>query len=186
LAGALEVAIAPLEKPEGQARLSVTWKRNGRWGEWAALAEGCYLLRTNLAETDPALLWKRYIQLTEAAWAFRITKDELGIRPVWHQAADRVKGHIPVCFLAYAMWKTPAQWMHGAGLGDAPRTVVEEFARLKSGDMTLPTRLANEQPGRTIRLRCATSPDEGQKVLLSRPGLTLPQRLRRVDNVAPM
>jgi len=184
--GAFDVTVAPLENPEGKTRLSVTWKRNGRWGEWAAVSEGCYLLRTNLVETDPAVLWKRYIQLTEAEWAFRITKDELEIRPVWHQTADRVKAHILVCFLAYAMWKTLAQWMRGAGLGDAPRTVLEEFARVKSGDVVLATRMANGQPGKTLRLRCVTSPDEGQKVLLSRLGLTLPQRLRRIDEVAQM
>jgi len=182
--GAFEVSIAPLEKPEGKARLSVLWKRNGRWSEWAAVSEGCYLLRTNLTETDPAVLWKRYIQLTEAEWAFRIAKDELAIRPVWHHTADRVKGHILVCFLAYAMWKTLAQWMRAAGLGDAPRTLVEEFARIKSGDVVLATRTADGRPGATVRLRCVTAPDEGQKVLLSRLGLTLPQRLRRVDEVA--
>jgi len=182
--GAFEVSIAPLERPQGKARLSVLWKRNGRWGEWAAVSEGCYLLRTNLVETDPAVLWKRYIQLTEAEWAFRIAKDELAIRPVWHHTADRVKGHILVCFLAYAMWKTLAQWMRGGGLGDAPRTVLEEFARIKSGDVVLATRTADGRPGATVRLRCVTAPDEGQKVLLSRLGLTLPQRLRRVDEVA--
>jgi len=182
--GAFEVSIAPLEKPQGKARLSVLWKRNGRWSEWAAVSEGCYLLRTNLTETDPALLWKRYIQLTEAEWAFRIAKDELAIRPVWHHTADRVKGHILVCFLAYAMWKTLAQWMRAGGLGDAPRTVLEEFARVKSGDVVLTTRTTDGRPGKTVRLRCVTAPDEGQKVLLSRLGLTLPQHLRRVDEVA--
>jgi hypothetical protein len=184
--GAFEVAIAPIQEPAGKARLSVTWKRNERWGDWAAASEGCYLLRTNLVETDPATLWKRYIQLTEAEWAFRITKNELAIRPVWHHTADRVKGHILVCFLAYAMWKTLAGWMRGAGLGDAPRTVLEEFGRIKSGDVVLATRAADGRPGKTIRLRCVTSPDEGQKVLLSRLGLTLPQRLRRIDEVVPM
>jgi hypothetical protein len=39
---------------------------------------------------------------------------------------------------------------------------------------------------RTIHLRCVTTPDEAQKVLLNRPGLTLPQRLRRIDGVAQM
>lgn len=183
---AFGVSITPLENPEGQARLSVTWKRNGRWDEWAAVSEGCYLLRTNLVETDPAVLWKRYIQLTEAEWAFRIAKDELAIRPVWHHTADRVKGHILVCFLAYAMWKTLAQWMRAGGLGDAPRTVLEEFARVKSGDVVLATRTADGRPGKTLLLRCVTSPDEGQKVLLSRLGLTLPQRLRRVEEVTQM
>jgi transposase len=100
---ALDVKIEPAA---GHAGLSVTWSRNGRWSQWASLSEGCYLLRTNLTDCDPATLWKRYTQLTEAEWAFRITKDELRIRPVWHQKADRVKAHILVCFLAYAMWKT--------------------------------------------------------------------------------
>ena len=184
--GAFEVSIAPLAEPEGKARLSVEWTRPKRWGEWAALSEGCYLLRTNLTETDPATLWKRYIQLTEAEWAFRIAKDELAIRPVWHQTANRVKAHILVCFLAYALWKTLSAWMRGSGLGDAPRTVLEEFARIKSGDVVLATRTPDGRPGQTVRLRCVTVPDEGQKVLLSRLGLTLPQRLRRLDEVAQM
>jgi hypothetical protein len=182
-AGAFEVTIAPLEKPEGKMRLSVLWKRNGRWGEWAAVSEGCYLLRTNLVETDPAVLWKRYIQLTEAEWAFRITKDELAIRPVWHQTADRVKGHILVCFLAYAMWKTLAQWMRAGGLGDAPRPLVEEFARIKSGDVRLPTCGPDGRPGRTLRVRCVTTPDEYQRVLLSRLGIRLPERLRYLEEI---
>jgi hypothetical protein len=105
---------------------------------------------------------------------------------VWYHTADRVKGHILVCFLAYAMWKTLSAWICGAGLGDAPRTVAEEFARIKSGNVMLATRLANGQPGKTIRLRCVMSPDEGQKVLLNRLGLTLPQRLYRIDEVVQM
>ena len=65
-AAAFEVKIEPIRKPTGKARLSITWTRNPRWSEWADLSEGCYLLRTNLMDTDPATLWKRYIQLTEA------------------------------------------------------------------------------------------------------------------------
>jgi len=144
---------------------------------------GCYLLRTNLTEVDPKTLWKRYIQLTEAEWAFRITKDELVIRPIWHHRSDRVKAHILVCFLAYVLWKSLAQWMRRAGLGDAPRTVLQEFAKIKSGDVVLPACGGNAQVSKTIRLRCVTTPDEAQKLLLNRLGLTLPQRLRRIDEV---
>jgi hypothetical protein len=184
-AGACEVQVTPLAKPAGKARLSLTWTRNERWQEWAALAEGCYLLRTNLTETDPGVLWKRYIQLTEAEWAFRITKDELEIRPIWHQKEERVQAHILVCFLAYALWKTLAQWMRAAGLGDGPRTLVEEFAKIKSGDVVLKARWTDgrEHP---LRVRCVTTPDKAQKVLLHRLGLTLPQRLRTVHEVTEM
>ena len=205
-AGAFEIQITQREQPKDEpargkrskskptqgkpfksskARLSIRWKRRQSWSDWAALSEGCYLLRTNLLEPDPARLWKQYIQLTEAEWAFRIEKNELGIRPIWHQKKDRVLGHILVCFLAYVLWKALAQWMRRAGLGDAPRTLIEEFAKIKSGDIVLPARMADGRD-RTIHLRSATTPDAAQKVLLNRLGLTLPQRLRRIDEIAPM
>jgi hypothetical protein len=148
------------------------------------LSEGCYLLRTNLTDTNPAVLWKRYMQLTEAEWAFRITKDELCIRPIWHQKPERVKAHILVCFLAYVMWKTLGQWMKHSGLGDAPRTLLQEFARIKSGDVVLPARSVDGKVDKLVRLRCVVKPDEAQKVLLCRLGLNLPQRLRRLDEIA--
>jgi len=185
-AGAFDVKIAPIPKPSGPARLSITWTREPRWSEWSALSEGCYLLRTNLTETDPATLWKRYIQLTEAEWAFRISKDELEIRPIWHQKPDRVKAHVLVCFLAYVLWKALAQWMKGSGLGDAPRTLLRELAKIKSGDVVLPTMKSDGQPGKTVRVRCVTTPDKAQKALLNRLGLRLPQHLRYLEDVPKM
>ena len=186
--GAYEVKIAPIQNPTGKPRITVSWQKNPRWTDWNELSEGCYLLRTNLTATDPAVLWKQYIQLTEAEWAFRIAKDELDIRPIWHQKAGRVKAHILVCFLAYVLWKTLAAWMEKSGLGSAPRTVVEEFARIKSGDVVLPTRGPQDPtcpwrflPGKTLRIHCVVRPDEHQQVFLSRLGLSLPQRLRWVE-----
>lgn len=183
---AFDVRIRKITGSHGKPRLSITWSRNDRWSEWRTLSEGCYLLRTNLAETDPAQLWKMYIQLTDAEWAFRITKDELAIRPIWHHKEDRVQAHILICFLAYCLWKALAQWMKASGLGDAPRRLVEEFARIKSGDVVLPTRTHDGQPGKTVRVRCVTTPDPAQKVLLNRLGLTVPQHLRYLEEVAQM
>jgi hypothetical protein len=121
---AFDVTIKKLKSPRGKQQLEITWQKNAKFGDWAELADGCYLLRSNLTDVDAATLWQRYIQLTEAEWAFRITKDELEIRPIWHQKEDRVRAHIQVCFLAYALWKTLAGWMNRAGLGDAPRTLL--------------------------------------------------------------
>jgi len=179
--GAFTIAIERLPQPAGKACLKMTWNRNPRWSEWASLADGCYVLRSNLTGVAPATLWKRYIQLTEAEWAFRIAKDELSIRPIWHQKAERVEAHILVCFLAYVLWKTLAGWMQRSGLGDAPRPVIEEFAQIRSGDVVLKALPRSGRPSRTIRLRCVTEPDSAQKVLLSHLGLTLPRRLRRFD-----
>lgn len=163
-------------KSPKKPQLQITWQRNEAWAEWARLSEGCYLLRSNLNDTDAKTLWKHYIQLTEAEWAFRITKDELVLRPIWHHKEDRVQAHILVCFLAYAMWKTLAGWMNRSGLGDAPRSLLDQFSKIKSSDVILPIRIeANET--RELCLRCVTEPDTEQKLLLHRLGLTLPKRL---------
>ncbi len=182
---AFEVTIRRLPQPIGKQHLEVTWVRNEKFHEWSQLVDGCYLLRTNLTDVDPATLWRRYIQLTEAEWAFRIAKDELAIRPVWHQKEDRVRSHVLVCFLAYAMWKTLAGWMKGAGLGDAPRTLLYEFAKIKSGDIVLPAESAGGIRT-TVRLRHVTEPEAEQKMLLQRLGLQLPRRLKRIDRPAQM
>jgi transposase len=183
---AFDVTIKKLAQPRGKQQLEITWQPSAKFGDWSQLADGCYLLRSNLTGVDAATLWKRYIQLTEAEWAFRIAKDELELRPIWHQKEDRVKAHILVCFLAYALWKTLAGWMKNARLGDAPRTLLEELAKLKSGDVTLTARSPADGKQRRIALRCVTEPDAAQAVLLHRLGLTLPRRLRRLDDTIQM
>jgi hypothetical protein len=75
-------------------------------GQRAHRQKGAYLLRTNCEETDPTLLWRWYVQLTQAEAAFRTAKSDLGLRPVFHQKEDRVQAHILVCFLALALWRT--------------------------------------------------------------------------------
>ena len=71
-----------LPQPQGKARLRICFRRNRRWTDWATLSEGCYLLRTNLTDTDPATLWKRYIQLTEPTSA-------AAVRPMASLLVDR-------------------------------------------------------------------------------------------------
>jgi transposase len=178
-AKAFQVKIEALAAAEGKAHPRITWAKDPEWTRYADLSEGCYLLRTNVTDLEPAALWKQYIQLTEAEWAFRISKDELRLRPIWHQKKDRVLAHILVCFLAYVMWKTLAQWMRQSGLGDAPRSLLDEFAKIRSGDVVLPTRSSIGENGRVVRLRCVTEPDAAQKMLLQRLGLNLPRRLRQ-------
>jgi hypothetical protein len=165
--------------PTQPAGVRLDWSARPEWDDWARWSEGCYVLRTNVTDWSPNDLWRTYIQLTDAEAAFRIQKSELGIRPVWHQRADRVQAHILVCFLAYVLWKTLEQWQRRAGLGQSPRTVLDELQRIQSTDVVLPT-----EDGRDLRLRCVVRPDAAQAALLDRLGLDLPQRLRVPPPVA--
>ncbi len=154
----------------------VSFKKNDRYA-WVVQASGSYLLRTNLKEKDPAKLWKTYVQLTEVEESFRITKTDLGIRPVYHQKQNRVNAHILVCFLALSMWRTLQQWMKGSGLGTAPRKLLEELKEIKSMDILLPAR------DKTFRLRLVATAPKELKVLLYRLGLPLPNRPKIMENV---
>jgi len=107
--------------------------------QWATLAEGAYVLRSNVTDWSDEKLWRAYIQLTQAEAAFRIQKDQLSIRPIWDQRQDRVQAHIFVCFLAFVLWKALELWQQRAGLGNSPRTLLEELARIYAHDVILPT-----------------------------------------------
>ena len=159
-------------KPGG---LALTWSIHSEWRDWARESEGCYVLRTNVTDWTEEELWRTYIQLTQAEAAFRIHKSDLSIRPIWHQKAERVQAHILVCFLAYALWKTLEQWQKRAGLGNSPRTVLDELHRIQSTDVVLPI---VGDGARELRIRCVVRPDPAQAALLDRLGLRLPERLR--------
>jgi transposase len=171
------IALEPDDCPAG-LRLSVAF--NAAFDDWAALSEGAYLLRSNITDWSDEQLWKAYIQLTQAEAAFRIQKDQLNVRPVWHQRQDRVQAHILVCFLAFVLWKSLEMWQQRAGLGNSPRTILEELARVQSNDVVLPTATHGQ-----IRLRCVTQPDAAQAALLDRLGVILPKRMRLSEEAAP-
>ena len=164
----------------GPAGFRLEIEVNASFDDWAALSEGAYLLRSNISDWRDEQLWKAYIQLTQAEAAFRIQKDQLKVRPVWHQRGNRVEAHILVCFLAFVLWKTLEMWQSRAGLGNSPRIILEELARIQSHDVVLPTATLGQ-----IRLRCVTQPDAAQAALLDRLGITLPKRMRLAEHELP-
>jgi transposase len=172
---AARYSIALSENPSVAAQVKLQWSQRTEWDDWAKLSEGTYLLRSNIHDWTDEELWKTYIQLSEAEAAFRIHKSDLCIRPIWHHRQDRIKAHILICFLAYALWKTLQKWQSRAGLGDSPRTILNELSRIHSADIVLP--LADSSK-RELRLRCVVRPEREQQLLLQRLGLTLPERLR--------
>jgi transposase len=169
-----------LELDSCPAGFCLRMTHNAAFDDWAALSEGAYLLRSNITDWSDQQLWKAYIQLTQAEAAFRIHKDQLKVRPIWHQREDRVQAHILVCFLAFVLWKSLEMWQQRAGLGNSPRTILEELARIQSHDVVLPTATHGQ-----IRLRCVTQPDPAQAALLDRLGIVLPKRMRLAEHELP-
>ena len=150
-------------------------------GAKSDLSKGAYLLRTNCTETDPAKLWRWYMQLTQAEAAFRTAKSDIGLRPVYHRKTERVEAHLLVCFLSLALWRSLEMWMLGKGLGSNARKLINAFGTIKSMDVVVPVRRGDVEV--KVRLRTVAKPDEDVAVLLSHLGLRLPSRSKTVQNV---
>lgn len=150
-------------------------------GSHADLSKGAYLLRTNCTETDPAKLWRWYIQLTQAEAAFRTAKSDIGLRPVYHQKTSRVEAHLLICFLSLALWRSLEMWMQGKGLGNNARKLIETVATVRSMDVVVPVKRAEQVL--EVRVRTVAKPEEDVAVLLAHLGLRLPKRSKIVENV---
>ena len=141
--------------------------------DWAALSEGTYLLRSNIADWSDRQLWKAYIQLTQVEAAFRIQKEQLTVRPAWHQREDRVQAHILVCFLTLVLWKVSGDVAVAVPASATRRAPSSRNWRTSSRT----TWCCQQQPTALIRLRAAfTQPDAAQAALLDRLGLGAAQR----------
>ncbi len=172
------------------AGVRLVWKMQEDRKAWRDLREGAYMLRTNLQADSAEQLWSKYMQLTEAEASFRALKSELSIRPLFHQKEPRVKTHVLVAFLGYALWVTLKHLLKrrpaitpqpsASGVDNAqslsPMKVLALLSTLQSADIVLPT-----TDGREIRLRRITEPTAEQKSLLHQLSLSLPERLKSLS-----
>jgi transposase len=176
--------LALRDTPEG---VRLFWQIKEDRKSWRESREGAYLLRTNLKAETAEELWSKYMQLTEAEASFRALKSELSVRPLFHQLEPRVKAHVMVAFLGYALWVTLKHVLKRrpvivpklstSGVDNAqpmsPMRAIALLSTLLSADIVLPT-----TDGREIRLRRITEPTAEQKSLLQQLGISLPEHLQ--------
>jgi transposase len=131
--------------------------------------DGHYLLRSNLTGEDPAVLWTRYVQLTQIESVFRSLKSELGIRPVYHQLEHRADAHVLIAFLAYCLQVTLKNRLliHAPGL--TPSSVLEKMTTIQMVEVWIPM-----PDGRWLVLPRHTQPEPDVQALLDQIRITLP------------
>jgi transposase len=169
------------------AGVRLFWQIKEDRKSWRESREGAYLLRTNLKAETAEELWSKYMQLTEAEASFRALKSELSVRPLFHQLEPRVKAHVMLAFLGYALWVTLKHLLKrrpglvpqpsASGVENAqpmtPLRAIALLSTLQSADIVLPT-----TDGREIRLRRITEPTAEQKISLRQLGIRLPEHLQ--------
>ena len=131
--------------------------------------EGRYLLRTNLTQENPAKLWEFYMQLTQVEAAFKDLKDDLSLRPIFHQLERRIEAHVFVAFQAYCLHVSLRQHLRAHAPGLTPRSVLEKFAAIQMLDVHFPT-----TDGRQLIFRRYTQPEKDHKMILAQMQWQLP------------
>jgi transposase len=163
------IDIALPESKNHRANVTFSLRLNRQKLRAVRRREGRYLLRTNLLGREPAQLWQFYIQLVEIEAAFKNLKDDLQLRPIYHQLQHRIEAHIFVAFIAYCLHVTLRARLRPVAAGLTPRAVLDKFAAMQMLDVKFPT-----TDGRTLILSRHTEPDTDQKLLLEQLKLTLP------------
>lgn len=163
------IDIALPESKTHRAHVTFSFRLNWQKLREVRRREGRYLLRTNLLGQKPAQLWQFYIQLVEIEAAFKNLKDDLQLRPIYHQLQHRIEAHIFVAFIAYCLHVTLRARLRPVASGLTPRAVLDKFAAIQMLDVKFPT-----TDGRTLILSRYTEPDTDQKLLLEQLNLTLP------------
>jgi len=169
LGATLESAASGAMTGPGEARPGFAFRLNRQKLRQVRRREGRYLLRTNLCARNPDDLWRFYIQLTEVEAAFKNLKDDLQLRPIYHQIEHRIEAHIFVAFIAYCLHVTLRARLKALAPGLTSRAVLDKLAGIQMLDVHFPT-----TDGRTLILSRYTEPNPDQRLLVERLNLTLP------------
>src|SRR6516225_7591462 len=98
-----------------------TWRRDQQAIDAEAALDGIYVIRTPVpaAQLSAPAAVEAYKDLAHVERDFKIAKDDLDLRPIWHRLEDRVRGHVLICMLAcYLAWHLRQAW--------APLTYADE------------------------------------------------------------
>jgi transposase len=159
------------KRKKSKTKVSFSFRMNRAKFRDAYRREGRYLLRSNLPEQAPAILWEYYTQLIQVEEAFKNLKGDLGIRPIFHKLPHRIEAHIFIAFLSYCLHVTLRRRLRDLAPGLTPRATLEKFSAMQMIDVYLPT-----SDGRTIILSRYTQPENDLQLLLNQLKLQLPDQ----------
>jgi len=135
------------------------------------LRDGMYLLRTNLTETNPNIIWQRYILLTQIEAAFKSLKSDLAVRPMHHQLEHRVEAHIFVAFMGYCLMVTLRHKLRGCADSLTAQDVLDKLGSIMMIDVRIPT-----TDGRMLEMRRYSQPEVEHKIILDKLKMNLPKQ----------
>lgn len=120
-------------KLEGEAKVSIDYEQYQADQVWDGLKG--YITNTKLRKEE---VIGQYSQLWQIEKAFRISKTDLRIRPVYHRLKRRIEAHICLCFAAYTVYKELERLLVLNQIKLSPEKAIKEIKSIKQLKYTLP------------------------------------------------
>jgi transposase len=137
---------------------------------------GCYVIESTHVAMTAQEIWKLYMTLTRVESAFRSMKETLGLRPVYHQKAERTESHLFVTVLAYHLLATIENLMTKKDDTRTWETLRNVMSTLMRGTVTM-----RDDKGITYNLRISGEPeDEHQNILDKLDVCSLPKTVASI------
>jgi transposase len=120
-------------KLTGDLIISIDYEKFQVDGQWDGLKG--YVTNTSLSKNKVV---EHYGQLWHVEKAFRISKTDLRIRPVYHRLKRRIEAHICICFAAYAIYKELERLVKKNKIMLSPEKAIENIKEIRQLRYTLP------------------------------------------------
>jgi transposase len=121
-------------KMEGEVKIALDMDKFKQDGKWDGLKG--YLTNTSL---DNAQVIENYNNLWKIEKAFRITKNEIKVRPVFHYKQRRIEAHICIAFVAYKVYKELERQLLAKDAVWSPQKAIELAKGIYTVELQLPT-----------------------------------------------
>ena len=134
---------------------------------------GCYVIESSRSDMSAEQIWKLYMTLTRVESAFRSMKEDLGMRPLYHQTESRSAAHLFITVLAYHLLATIENTMTERGDTRTWGTIRDVMSTLMRGTVTM-----RDDQGATYHIRLSGEPEEDHQVIMDKLGVcSLPKSI---------
>jgi transposase len=120
-------------KLTGEVSIAIDYEKFNADRIWDGLKG--YVTNTNLTRNK---VIENYGQLWNIEKAFRISKTDLRIRPIYHRLRNRVEAHICVCFAAYSVYKELERLLKLNKIEMSPEKAINEIKEIRQLRYILP------------------------------------------------
>jgi transposase len=118
---------------QGDAKITIDYAKYKADGKWGGLKG--YLTNTKMAKDQ---VIENYQHLWKIEKAFRISKTDLRIRPIYHRIRNRIEAHICIAFCAYKVYKELERQLNEKKAGLSPEKGIDILKTIYQVTITTP------------------------------------------------